>query len=89
MPAAVWQALFAMLDTVDLSQAAGDVRAPLLLLAGEEDALFGAEHRAALRHAFPQAEAHLLPGHSHNPHWESPAGVAGILLTFLARNAAG
>lgn len=89
MPAAVWRALFAMLDTVDLSQAIGDVRAPFLLLAGEADALFGAEHRAALRHALPQAEAHLLPGHSHNPHWESPAGVAGILLPFLARSAAG
>ena len=89
IPAAVWQALFAMLDTVDLSQTPEGMRAPLLLLAGEDDVLFDKTHRTALRHAFPRAEVHLLAGHSHNPHWESPADVAGIVLPFLMRNGIG
>ena len=89
MPAAVWQALFAMLDETDLTETAASVHAPVLLVAGDEDALFDAGHRAAMRQAFPQAEMHLLAGHSHNPHWETPALVAGILLPFLMRHAAG
>ncbi|MCJ8148219.1 alpha/beta fold hydrolase [Shinella sedimenti] len=84
MPAPRWQALYAMLEAADLSRISEAVRAPLLLLAGEEDALFGEPHRAALRHAFPNATVGVLAGHSHNPHWESPALVAAALAGFLA-----
>ncbi|WP_313664834.1 alpha/beta hydrolase [Shinella sp.] len=84
MPAPRWQALYAMLEAADLSRISEAVRAPLLLLAGEEDALFGEPHRAALRHAFPYAMVENLAGHSHNPHWESPALVAAALAGFLA-----
>lgn len=87
MPAAVWQALYAMLEATDLRRAPGDIQAPVLLLAGEEDALFDAPHRAILQAAFPEAETEILAGHSHNPHWEAPARVADALLSFLKRNA--
>jgi pimeloyl-ACP methyl ester carboxylesterase len=87
MPAAAWQALYAMLESTDLRRAASDIHAPVLLLAGDEDALFDAPHRAALRAAFSQAETEILAGHSHNPHWEAPARVADALLSFLKKSA--
>ena len=84
MPAAVWQALYAMIEATDLRRAAERIDAPVLLLAGDEDALFDEPHQAALRTAFPQAATEILAGHSHNPHWESPALVAAALAGFLA-----
>jgi pimeloyl-ACP methyl ester carboxylesterase len=84
MPAASWQALYAMMEIANLSRIPEAVRAPLLLLAGEEDALFGEPHRDALRHAFPHAMVENLAGHSHNPHWESPVLVSAALTDFLA-----
>lgn len=86
MPAAVWQTLYAMIEASDLRHVAGQVRAPVLLLAGDEDALFHAPHRTALREGFPQATVAVFAGHSHNPHWESPARVADALLAFLEKN---
>jgi len=85
MPATVWQALYAMLEATDLRGAASEIHAPVLLLAGDKDALFDAPHRAILNAAFPQAATEILAGHSHNPHWESPARVAKALLAFLAQ----
>ena len=87
MPAAVWRALCDMLEAIDLRRAAGEITAPVLLLAAEKDVLFGASHRAALCAALPRAEAETLAGHSHNPHWESPARVAASLLSFFSRHA--
>lgn len=87
MPATVWQALYAIIETADLRQAAERVDAPVLLLAGDEDALFDEPHRAALRAAFPKAATEILAGHSHNPHWEAPARVADALLVFLKKSA--
>ena len=87
MPAAVWQTLYAMIEAADLRQQAERVDAPVLLLAGDEDALFDEPHRAALRTAFPQAATEILAGHSHNPHWEAPARVADALLAFLKTSA--
>lgn len=87
MPAAVWQALYAMIEAADLRQTAGRVGVPILLLAGDEDALFDEPHRAALRAAFPQATTEILAGHSHNPHWEAPARVADAVLAFLKKSA--
>lgn len=86
MPAAVWQALYAMIETTDLRQAAKQVGMPVLLLAGDEDALFDEPHRAALQAAFPRAATEILAGHSHNPHWEAPARVADALLAFLKKS---
>lgn len=86
IPAAVWQALYAMLETADLSQVPAAVTAPVLLLAGDEDALFDAPHWAALRAGFPLAAMEVLVGHSHNPHWEAPARVAASLAAFMKEN---
>ncbi|SOC35454.1 pimeloyl-ACP methyl ester carboxylesterase [Rhizobium subbaraonis] len=83
MPAEVWRSLFAMLQSTDLSAASQAVRAPVLLLGGTDDALFDDAHRAALAAAFPAADSHVLDGRGHNPHWESPAAIAGLMLRFL------
>lgn len=79
MPSTVWQALYVMLEAVDLRSTPGDIHAPILLLAGDKDALFDAAHRKTLWAAFPEAVTKTLAGHGHNPHWESPAQVAHIL----------
>ena len=83
IPAKVWRSLFEMLQATDLSAASEAVQAPVLLLGGADDALFGISHRNALATAFPAADAHVLEGHGHNPHWETPAAVAFLMRRFL------
>lgn len=83
MPAAVWQALFAMMEATDLRQIAKQAFASVLLLAGGEDTHFGELLHLALREAFPEAGTEILTGHSHNPHWESPQRVADALRGLL------
>ncbi len=83
IPAKVWRSLFEMLEITDLSAASRAVQAPVLLLGGADDALFDIRHRNALAAAFPAAHAHVLEGHGHNPHWESPAAVAVLMRRFL------
>ena len=88
MPARVWQALFAMLETTDLRRTVSGLDVPVLLLSGDEDTLFDARHRAVLRTVFPHAATEILAGQSHNPHWETPASVANIIRGFLSTSAA-
>ena len=62
---------------------AADVRAPVLILSGEKDPLFPAEHHQALVKAFPGAGARVYPGLGHNFLWEQPAEVAQAIVSFI------
>lgn len=66
---------------------AADIKAPVLILSGGKDPLFGPAHHASLLRAFPRAEAHVFPALGHNPNWEQPEAVAKRIDQFLqARN---
>lgn len=56
---------------------------PALLIWGEEDPFFDLSHQEALLSAIPGASLSRLPGHGHNPFWESPERVASLMRDFL------
>jgi 3-oxoadipate enol-lactonase len=68
----------------DLRPAAGRVDAPLLVVAGAEDALTGPAHARALAAAVPGARVELIEGSGHTPQVERPAELARLALGFLA-----
>lgn len=60
----------------------GAVRAPALLLAGEEDAKFRAL-AAEMAAAMPNARAATIPGAGHAAHFEQPGQFDALVLDFL------
>ena len=87
IPLHVWRGVLRELDSVPAGRHAHEVKVPVLVLSGEKDPLFPAEHHASLLTAFPHAEAHVLPGLGHNPNWERPDLVGAAIRTFLANSA--
>ncbi|RIK90365.1 MAG: hypothetical protein DCC71_25605 [Proteobacteria bacterium] len=65
-----------------------DVAAPVLLVAGAEDARFAAIARE-LAAAIPNARAALVPDAGHAVHLEKPRAFTALLRDFLARADAG
>lgn len=84
VPLHVWRGVMRELAYVPAGRHGADVKAPVLILSGEKDPLFTAEHHASLVKAFPGAEAHVLLGLGHNPLWEKPAELGRITARFLA-----
>ena len=87
IPPHVWRAVLRELAEVPVGRYAADIKAPVLILSGGRDPLFGPAHHASLLKAFPRAEAHVFPALGHNPNWEQPEAVAKRIDQFLqARN---
>lgn len=84
-PVAVWRGVIRALVGVPVARFANDVNAPVLILAGGSDDLFGAAHQAELRNALPKAEYRTFPGLGHNLIWEQPNLVGPALERFLSR----
>jgi pimeloyl-ACP methyl ester carboxylesterase len=61
------------------------ITAPALLLWGDGDPFFDFSHQEKLLNLIPQAELIRLPGHGHNPFWESPGRVAQLISGYLDR----
>jgi pimeloyl-ACP methyl ester carboxylesterase len=83
-PPHVWRSVVRQLVEVPVGRYAADVRAPVLILSGGRDALFPAEHHAALVAAYPQAQAHVFAELGHNLILERPHEVGPVLARFLA-----
>ena len=60
-----------------------DIKAPTLILWGDQDPLMGQEQQEALREALPEARFRIFDGLGHNPFWEQPAAVAEVVQAFL------
>jgi pimeloyl-ACP methyl ester carboxylesterase len=60
-----------------------DVRAPVLILWGENDPAFPLKHQEGLQRALPGATFKAYPKVGHNPHWEIPERIAEDMLAFL------
>jgi len=84
VPLHVWHAVMRELAYVPVARHAVDVNAPVLVLSGGKDPLFPAEHHASLLKVFHGAEGHVFPELGHNPIWEQPAELGGIINRFLA-----
>ncbi|WP_147412746.1 alpha/beta hydrolase [Rhizobium sp. AG855] len=83
MPARIWRHYLDMLESTDLREGLGGIRAPLLSIAGDLDHLFDARHGNALCQVLPDARIVRLPDSGHNPHWEAPERVAGLIRQWL------
>ena len=90
IPLRVWlavldQSLAPELLYTDLQRTLPRLLAPTLLIWGSEDPLMEEPARQSLRAALPRATVKVFAGLGHNPFWEDPPGVAGVVNEFLTR----
>lgn len=68
-----------------VSERLSEVRCPVLVLHGEEDAVVPVVHAQFLRDAIPRAEVHIFPGAGHALHREREVELRTLVSEFLAR----
>lgn len=73
-----------ILASADLRATVPDLRQPVLLLAGAQDALMPPGAALWLCDALPRARCTILPQRGHAPHLADPATVAGHIRQWLA-----
>ncbi len=84
IPLHVWLAVLDQaLSAADLRSTLPRLKAPTLLIWGSKDPILEEPMRKTLRDALPGAEVKVFEGLGHNPFWEDPAGVAGVINAFL------
>jgi len=69
----------------DLRPVAARIDAPLLVMAGAEDALTGPAHAREVAAAVPGARLAVVESSGHTPQVERPADVARLVVGFLRR----
>jgi pimeloyl-ACP methyl ester carboxylesterase len=69
----------------DLQRDLPRLKAPTLLIWGSIDPIMDEAVRQTLRDALPRAQVKIFDGLGHNPFWENPAEVAGVIAAFLQR----
>jgi pimeloyl-ACP methyl ester carboxylesterase len=82
VPARVWKAALTALLEADFSADLGKIKAPTLIVWGDQDAYFPRREQEALAAAIAGAHLIVYPGAGHAPHWEEPARFAADLATF-------
>jgi pimeloyl-ACP methyl ester carboxylesterase len=85
VPARIWRAIFAAMlaEWADVSA----LTCPVLLAAGEKDALFDEGDRRALAACFRAPREVLYPELGHAPHWEQPMRLAHDIARFVMESA--
>jgi non-heme chloroperoxidase len=82
VPARVWRAVLAALLEADFSADLGTIKAPTLIVWGDQDAYFPRREQEALAAAIAGAQLVVYPGAGHGLHWEEPAHFATDLVAF-------
>jgi len=62
----------------------GEITAPTLIVAGQDDFIFPPEHQRELAAAIPRAHLQLIERAGHNPHAEQPAEVMRAIRDFIS-----
>lgn len=83
VPIHVWKGVLWGTLLNDLTLAEPLIKAPVLILWGDQDQLFDAAHQDGLKKAFPKAEYETFAGAGHNMFWEFPEKAGGLIETFL------
>lgn len=78
-----WMGVLRGLTAMDLGKVGPMVKAPVLILWGDQDGFFDAASQEAVKAAYPGAEYQAYPGHGHNMFWEVPDQVGARLMAFL------
>lgn len=80
-----WIGVLRGLTAMDLTKVAPMVKAPMLILWGDQDAFFDQASQDNVKAAYKQAEYQVYPGHGHNMFWELPQDVGARISGFLAK----
>ena len=83
MPARIWREAWQGIMSVDFSADLGRIKAPTLIVWGEEDPLCPRHEQVALLGAIADSRLVTYPGCGHNLHWEEPERFAGDLMAFV------
>jgi len=83
-PARVWTATFKGLLEDDSYQELHNVKAPTLVVWGDQDAILPRSDQEALTAAIPNSRLLVYPGAGHAFYWEIPDRVAVELAAFIA-----
>jgi pimeloyl-ACP methyl ester carboxylesterase len=82
-PIQVWRGVLWGTVVNDLTLVAPLVKAPVLVLWGDQDPLFDLSHQEKLEKAYPAAEFETFKGAGHNMFWEFPERAAEVIKAFL------
>ncbi|BCH21667.1 alpha/beta fold hydrolase [Mesorhizobium sp. L-8-3] len=85
VPIQVWKGVLWGTTTGDLSKTASLIKAPMMILWGDQDQLFDSSHQEKLKAAFPQARFEAFKGAGHNMFWETPEKAAALIASFLTK----
>src|SRR6185436_6968627 len=83
VPIHVWRGVLWATATEDLTHVAPLVKAPILVLWGENDPILDLTHQEKLEKAYPDAEFQIFKKGGHNLLWEFPDEAADVILPFL------
>ena len=82
VPARVWRAALEGLLETEFSAELGTIKAPTLIVWGDEDALFARSEQEALAAAIAGSQLVMYAGAGHALHWEEPEPFAADLVAF-------
>jgi non-heme chloroperoxidase len=83
-PARVWRATFEGLLEDDALKELDKIRAPTLIVWGDQDAILPRSDQEILAAAIPGSRLLVYPGAGHAFYWEDPSRVASDLAAFIA-----
>jgi pimeloyl-ACP methyl ester carboxylesterase len=80
----MWAAAADGIYNAAIANALPRVKAPTLLIWGDQDGMLQRAEQDALLARLPNARLLVLEGHGHAPHWEVPERVAKEVITFVS-----
>lgn len=86
-PARVWKEACEGMIANDHTEELSQIKAPALLIWGDQDAYFGHSEQVRLLERIEGSQLKVYPGDGHAPHWESPERVASDIVYFAVRRA--
>lgn len=88
LPARAWKAIFQDMMSFETTQELAAIRAPTLLLWGDQDSMVLRGDQERLVSGIRGAELVVFEGTGHDPHWEEPARAGALIAAFVQRHVA-
>jgi pimeloyl-ACP methyl ester carboxylesterase len=85
MPARVWREAFGALLQTDLAEERDTIKAPTLIVWGDQDDLVPRSEQEVVLAAIAGSQLLAYEGVGHSPHWEQPGRFASDLAAFVER----
>ncbi len=85
LPARVWRAAFEGILTDDLSEERQTIKAPTLIIWGDQDGICPLRDQEILAAEIEHSQLLVYAGTGHTPHWEEPKRFASDIAAFAER----